>query len=84
MFRACPVTSHACTYFCNILLPSQFRPFPAKPSLQSQINEPSVLMQLAFWWQRSSEHSSISKSLELYYEFKVINHIGDRLIVLDY
>ena len=46
-------------------LPSQFRPFPVKPSLQLQTNEPTVSMQLAFGWHRSSEHSSISKSLEL-------------------
>ena len=70
MFRASRVTSETCTYFGNNLLPSQFRPFPAKPSLQSQMNEPTVLMQLAFWWQRSYEHSSTSKSLELYYEIK--------------
>ena len=46
-------------------LPSQFKPFPVKPSLQLQTNEPTVSMQLAFGWHRSSEHSSISKSLEL-------------------
>ena len=43
-------------------LPVQIVPFPLKPSLQKQLKEPLVFLQVAFMWHelKSVTHSSIS------------------------
>ena len=46
-----------------LYLPAQLVPFPMKPGLQEQLNDPSVLLQEAWTLQLSvfKAHSSISK-----------------------
>ena len=46
-----------------MFLPEQLNPFPEKPVLQAQMNEPMMLIQLALMSQTGTEalHSSASK-----------------------
>ena len=50
-------------YSGMLYLPVQLVPFPIKPGLQEQLNDPSVLLQMAWVLQLSvfKAHSSISK-----------------------
>jgi hypothetical protein len=42
---------------CSTTLPEQFNPFPSKPCLQEQINDPSVLLHVALFPHGDDRHS---------------------------
>ena len=44
----------------STILPEQFNPFPSKPCLQEQLNDPSVLLHVALFPHGDDRHSLTS------------------------
>jgi len=59
-----------------MFLPEQLKPSPEKPVLQTQLNEPMVLIHLALTSQTGTEASHSSASEQRYHRITITKRIG--------